>query len=175
LSGALVADTGGLLRALARKANGKPAFPDFESALTFARLVLVPRSVQQPDRRDATLHAGRYTWLTRSAEPTLASKSTTDLERAAVLRISTAYARARHVDERRVRGQDTIRRTPDLCSGPVILLQQTAESCPTCDRPLLPKRRVEDQESVLANGRCADGHQLTRRQLDAAERHKSLA
>jgi predicted nucleic acid-binding protein len=38
----LIADTGGLLRALARKPNGKPTFPDYESALTSASLVLVP-------------------------------------------------------------------------------------------------------------------------------------
>jgi predicted nucleic acid-binding protein len=42
LSGALVADTGGLLRAPARKPNGRPTFPDFEAALTTASLVLVP-------------------------------------------------------------------------------------------------------------------------------------
>jgi predicted nucleic acid-binding protein len=42
LSAALIADTGGLLRALARKANGTAAFPDYESALRAASLVLVP-------------------------------------------------------------------------------------------------------------------------------------
>lgn len=42
MSRALVADTGGLLRALARKPNGKPAFPDYESALTSASAVVVP-------------------------------------------------------------------------------------------------------------------------------------
>jgi predicted nucleic acid-binding protein len=41
----LIADTGGLLRALARKPNGKPAFPDYESALTSASLVIVPALV----------------------------------------------------------------------------------------------------------------------------------
>lgn len=44
-SGALVADTGGLLRALARKANGKPAWPRFEEALVGASRVLVPSLV----------------------------------------------------------------------------------------------------------------------------------
>lgn len=42
MTGALIADTGGLLRALARKADGKPTFPDYESALTSTNLVLVP-------------------------------------------------------------------------------------------------------------------------------------
>jgi predicted nucleic acid-binding protein len=42
LSGPIVADTGGLLRALARKPNGAPAFPDYEAALTSASLILVP-------------------------------------------------------------------------------------------------------------------------------------
>jgi predicted nucleic acid-binding protein len=41
----LIADTGGLLRALARKPNGKPAFPEYESALTSATLVIVPALV----------------------------------------------------------------------------------------------------------------------------------
>jgi predicted nucleic acid-binding protein len=41
----LIADTGGLLRALARKPNGKPTFPDYESALTSASIVLVPALV----------------------------------------------------------------------------------------------------------------------------------
>lgn len=38
----VVADTGGLLRALARNAEGKPAFPEYEAVLTSARLVIVP-------------------------------------------------------------------------------------------------------------------------------------
>jgi predicted nucleic acid-binding protein len=42
VSGDIIADTGGLLRALARKANGKPSFPEFEAALTSARLIIVP-------------------------------------------------------------------------------------------------------------------------------------
>jgi len=45
LSEPLIADTGGLLRALARKANGKPSFPEYESALTSANLVIVPALV----------------------------------------------------------------------------------------------------------------------------------
>lgn len=45
MSGALIADTGGLLRALAHKPNGKPSFPDYESALTSASLVMVPALV----------------------------------------------------------------------------------------------------------------------------------
>jgi predicted nucleic acid-binding protein len=45
LSQPLIADTGGLLRALARKSNGKPSFPDYESALTSANLVIVPALV----------------------------------------------------------------------------------------------------------------------------------
>jgi predicted nucleic acid-binding protein len=42
LSRPIIADTGGLLRALARKPRGKPSFPDYEAALTSASLVLVP-------------------------------------------------------------------------------------------------------------------------------------
>ena len=42
MSRPLIADTGGLLRALARKPNGKPSFPEYESALTSASLVVVP-------------------------------------------------------------------------------------------------------------------------------------
>lgn len=45
MSEPLVADTGGLLRALARKPNGKPSFPEYESALTSAGLVIVPALV----------------------------------------------------------------------------------------------------------------------------------
>ena len=39
---ALVADTGGLLKALARGPDGRPSFPEYEAALTAARLVIVP-------------------------------------------------------------------------------------------------------------------------------------
>jgi len=42
LSRPLIADTGGLLRALARAADGRPSFPEYESALTSASLVIVP-------------------------------------------------------------------------------------------------------------------------------------
>jgi len=45
LSRPLIADTGGLLRALARKRNGEPSFPDYESALTSAGVVIVPALV----------------------------------------------------------------------------------------------------------------------------------
>lgn len=38
----LVADTGGLLRALARTSAGRASFPDYEEALTSARFVIVP-------------------------------------------------------------------------------------------------------------------------------------
>jgi predicted nucleic acid-binding protein len=41
----LVADTGGLLRALARKRNGRPSWPAFASALTSASFVIVPALV----------------------------------------------------------------------------------------------------------------------------------
>ncbi|MGI8784601.1 MAG: PIN domain-containing protein [Acidobacteriota bacterium] len=39
---AIIADTGGLLRALAYTADGKPSFPEYESLLTLASLVIVP-------------------------------------------------------------------------------------------------------------------------------------
>jgi predicted nucleic acid-binding protein len=45
LSRPLIADTGGLLRALARKPTGKPSFPDYEAALTSASIVIVPALV----------------------------------------------------------------------------------------------------------------------------------
>ena len=38
----LVADTGGLLRALARTAHGEAIFPEYEAALTSASRVIVP-------------------------------------------------------------------------------------------------------------------------------------
>ena len=38
----LIADTGGLLRALARRADGQPSFPKYEAVLTSASLVIVP-------------------------------------------------------------------------------------------------------------------------------------
>ena len=38
----IIADTGGLLRALARRPDGKPSFPEYEAALTAASLVIVP-------------------------------------------------------------------------------------------------------------------------------------
>ena len=38
----IIADTGGLLRALARTGDGGPSFPDYETALTSASLVIVP-------------------------------------------------------------------------------------------------------------------------------------
>lgn len=42
MSRPLIADTGGLLRALARRADGKPTFPEYEGALTSASVVIVP-------------------------------------------------------------------------------------------------------------------------------------
>jgi predicted nucleic acid-binding protein len=38
----IIADTGGLLRALAGTADNKPSFPEYESILTSASLVIVP-------------------------------------------------------------------------------------------------------------------------------------
>ena len=42
MSPPLIADTGGLLRALARTRDGESSFPDYEAALTSASLVIVP-------------------------------------------------------------------------------------------------------------------------------------
>jgi predicted nucleic acid-binding protein len=42
LSAPLVADTGGLLRALAGTRDGRPSFPEYEAALTSASIVIVP-------------------------------------------------------------------------------------------------------------------------------------
>lgn len=41
----IVADTGGLLRALACTAEGKPTFPEYEHVLTVASLIIVPALV----------------------------------------------------------------------------------------------------------------------------------
>jgi hypothetical protein len=38
----LIADTGGLLRALARRPNGRPTWPKYETALRRASAVIVP-------------------------------------------------------------------------------------------------------------------------------------
>ena len=45
MSPPIVADTGGLLRALARNAGGESSFPDYEMVLTSASLVIVPALV----------------------------------------------------------------------------------------------------------------------------------
>lgn len=45
MAGPLVADTGGLLRAIARRPNGRPMWPDFERALRSASRVIVPALV----------------------------------------------------------------------------------------------------------------------------------
>jgi len=45
VSGALVADTGGLLRALARRPAGGPSWPDYAQALASASAVIVPALV----------------------------------------------------------------------------------------------------------------------------------
>ena len=41
----VIADTGGLLRALARTPGGKPSFPEYQSILTSAAAVIVPALV----------------------------------------------------------------------------------------------------------------------------------
>jgi predicted nucleic acid-binding protein len=43
--GPVIADTGGLLRALARTAEGRPSFPAYQTALISASLVIVPALV----------------------------------------------------------------------------------------------------------------------------------
>lgn len=45
MTAAIVADTGGLLRALARRRDGRPAWPEFERVLVTARRVIVPSLV----------------------------------------------------------------------------------------------------------------------------------
>ncbi|MGA3042189.1 MAG: PIN domain-containing protein [Bryobacteraceae bacterium] len=42
MSPAVVVDTGGLLRAIARTSSGEPSFPEYETVLTSARVVIVP-------------------------------------------------------------------------------------------------------------------------------------
>ena len=42
MSPSVVADTGGLLYALARTKDGQPSFPDYERVLTSASLIIVP-------------------------------------------------------------------------------------------------------------------------------------
>lgn len=43
--GPAIADTGGLLKALARTSDGEPAFPDYEAVLVSASAVVVPALV----------------------------------------------------------------------------------------------------------------------------------
>ena len=45
MSRPIIADTGGLLRALARTPDHQPSFPDYETVLTSASLVMVPALV----------------------------------------------------------------------------------------------------------------------------------
>jgi len=45
LSRPIIADTGGLLRALARRPDLQPSFPEYQAVLTSARLVIVPALV----------------------------------------------------------------------------------------------------------------------------------
>lgn len=45
MSRPIIADTGGLLRALARTPDNRPSFPDHETVLTSASLVVVPALV----------------------------------------------------------------------------------------------------------------------------------
>ena len=45
MRGPIIADTGGLLKALARTPNGTPSFPEYEHVLTEASLVIVPALV----------------------------------------------------------------------------------------------------------------------------------
>ncbi|MBI3940920.1 MAG: PIN domain-containing protein [Acidobacteria bacterium] len=42
MSPPLIVDTGGFLRALARTADGRTSFPDYEEALTSANVIIVP-------------------------------------------------------------------------------------------------------------------------------------
>ena len=42
MSGAVLADAGGLLKALARTSDGKPSFPEYQMVLATARIVIVP-------------------------------------------------------------------------------------------------------------------------------------
>ena len=45
MSGPIIVDTGGLLKALARTPDSKPSFPEYEKVLTEASLVIVPALV----------------------------------------------------------------------------------------------------------------------------------
>ena len=45
MSGPVLADTGGLLKALARPPDSKPSFPEYQTVLTTARVVIVPAFV----------------------------------------------------------------------------------------------------------------------------------
>jgi len=45
LTGPVVADTGGLLKALARTPDSKPSFPEYQAVLTTASAVIVPALV----------------------------------------------------------------------------------------------------------------------------------
>jgi predicted nucleic acid-binding protein len=45
LSAPIIADTGGLLQALARTRDGEPSFPEYEAVLTSASVVILPALV----------------------------------------------------------------------------------------------------------------------------------
>src|SRR5207244_11306778 len=86
----LVADTGGLLRALARRPDGRPAWPDYERALTQASAVIVPGLILA--EVDYFLRAERAAmrklireFVDRATTYELESVSAADLARAAQL------------------------------------------------------------------------------------------
>lgn len=45
MSGPVIADTGGLLKALARTPHGQPSFPEYQTVLVTASIVIVPALV----------------------------------------------------------------------------------------------------------------------------------
>ena len=72
MSDPLVADTGGLLRALARRPDGRAAWPEYEGTLRDASVVIVPALILAEDddflrsertavrMRDAKIAPGEY-------------------------------------------------------------------------------------------------------------------
>ena len=110
------------------------------------------RGVQQDDGRLASSPAGCYTWPRRGRLTRfLAIECAADSRHAAPCDRSTmSPGRVRHLDERRVHHSMRSRGGPMRPAGDV--LQQTAESCPTCDRPVVsPDRVVADEELVVAS------------------------
>ena len=59
MSGPVLADTGGLLKALARTPDSKPSFPEYQVALATASTVIVPAPVLADESQPQLASVGR--------------------------------------------------------------------------------------------------------------------